>query len=125
MKSMILACAILLSVIAATTFGAIFTDKKLEELSACINEAIDDAEDSTSKAVEGAKEIEKQYESIKKYLILFVHDDGVREIEEHIEDIKSAAMTNETADAIASKNRLILHIEQLRRLSKFSPEAIF
>ena len=49
----------------------------------------------------------------------------MREIEEHIEDIKSAAMTDELPDAITSKNRLILHIEQLRRLSKFSPEAIF
>ena len=125
MKSMILASAILLSVVLATVFGAIFTDKKLDELSTCIDDAISNTSDDTSKNVEGAKRIEEQYKSIKRYLILFVHDDGVREIEEHIEDIKSAVITNETADAIASKNRLILHIEQLRRLSKFSPEAIF
>ena len=125
MKSMILASAILLSVVLATVFGAIFTDKKLDELSTCIDDAISNTSNDTSKNVEGAKRIEEQYKSIKRYLILFVHDDGVREIEEHIEDIKSAVITNETADAIASKNRLILHIEQLRRLSKFSPEAIF
>ena len=125
MKSMILASAILLSVVLATVFGAIFTDKKLDELSTCIDDAISNTSDDTSENVESAKRIEEQYKSIKRYLILFVHDDGVREIEEHIEDIKSAVITNETADAIASKNRLILHIEQLRRLSKFSPEAIF
>ena len=125
MKSMILASAILLSVVLATVFGAIFTDKKLDELSTCIDDAISNTSDDTSENVEGAKRIEEQYKSIKRYLILFVHDDGVREIEEHIEDIKSAVITNETADAIASKNRLILHIEQLRRLSKFSAEAIF
>ena len=125
MKSMILASAILLSVVLATVFGAIFTDKKLDELSTCIDDAISNTSNDTSKNVEGAKRIEEQYKSIKRYLILFVHDDGVREIEEHIEDIKSAVITNETADAIASNNRLILHIEQLRRLSKFSPEAIF
>lgn len=122
---MILASAILLSVVLATVFGAIFTDKKLDELSTCIDDAISNTSDDTSENVESAKRIEEQYKSIKRYLILFVHDDGVREIEEHIEDIKSAVITNETADAIASKNRLILHIEQLRRLSKFSPEAIF
>ena len=122
---MILASAILLSVVLATVFGAIFTDKKLDELSTCIDDAISNTSNDTSENVEGAKRIEEQYKSIKRYLILFVHDDGVREIEEHIEDIKSAVITNETADAIASKNRLILHIEQLRRLSKFSPEAIF
>lgn len=115
----------MLSVIAATTFGAIFTDKKLAELTVCINESISDTAENTDETVDGAKKIEEQYKSIKKYLILFVHDDGVREIEEHIEDIKSAALTNETCDVIASKNRLILHIEQLRRLSKFSSEAIF
>ena len=125
MKSLILASAILLAVIASTTFGAIFTDKKLEELTDCIESAISDGEENASEAYSGAKAIEEQYQTIRKYLILFVHDDGVREIEEHIEDIKSAAMTDELPDAITSKNRLILHIEQLRRLSKFSPEAIF
>lgn len=125
MKSLILASAILLSVIAATIFGALFTDKKLGELTDCIESAIPNGAEDASEVCGGAKAIEEQYQTIRKYLILFVHDDGVREIEEHIEDIKSAAMTDELPDAITSKNRLILHIEQLRRLSKFSPEAIF
>ena len=74
---------------------------------------------------DGALKIEEEYSHIRKYVILFIHDDEVREIEEHISDIKSSADADESGDAITAKNRLILHIKQLRRLSKFSAEAIF
>ena len=122
---MILASLILLSVIATTTFGAIFTDKKLGELTKSIDGAIPSDSESTEAMLSGAGKIEDEYLAIKKYLILFVHDNDMLKIEEQIEDVKSAAATGELSDLITSKNRLILHIEQLRRLSEFSSEAIF
>ena len=109
----------------ASIFGAIFTEKKLGEFENDIESAISDDTDDADAIASGAKIVEERYENIGKYLRLLIHDDEVREIEEHIEDIKSAATNSEVSDAITAKNRLILHIRQLRRLSKFSPEAIF
>ena len=125
MKSFITALTIFIFVISVSIFGAYFTDGKLKRFEDEIEGAIPQETSSTSSIYNGAMLIEKSYENLEKYLILFIHDDGVREIEEHIADIKSAALTGELSDAITAKNRLILHIKQLRRLSKFSPEAIF
>ena len=125
MKSLLIASVIFLSVISISIFGAFFTDKKLRKFEEQIESAISNNTQDEEALYYGALTIEEKYKNIGKYLILFIHDDGVREIEEHIEDIKSAAITGEAPDAITAKNRLILHIKQLRRLSKFSPEAIF
>ena len=125
MKSFIISLLILLTVISVSVFGALFTEKKLGEFEEDIESAIPDGVEDIRIIASGTKVIEQRYENIGKYLILLIHDDEVREIEEHIADIKSAASSNEPADAITAKNRLILHIRQLRRLSKFSPEAIF
>ena len=125
MKSLITASTIFLLVISTSIFGAIFTDKKLAQFERDIESAIPNDTEDTDTIYNGAVTIEERYGNLEKYLILFIHDDGVREIEEHIADIKSAAITNEAGDAITAKNRLTLHIKQLRRLSKFSPQAIF
>ena len=125
MKSLFLSLGILLTVISVSVFGAFFTDKKLEHFYDAIKTAIPDNSKDIDAISEGATDIEAEYEKLQKYIILFIHDDGVREIEEHISDIKSAAEHGEIKDAMASKNRLLLHIKQLRRLSKFSSEAIF
>ena len=125
MKSLITASTIFLLVISTSIFGAIFTDKKLAQFERDIESAIPNDTEDIDTIYNGAVTIEERYGNLEKYLILFIHDDGVREIEEHIADIKSAAITNEAGDAITAKNRLTLHIKQLRRLSKFSPQAIF
>ena len=125
MKSLITASTIFLLVITTSIFGAIFTDKKLAQFERDIESAIPNDTEDIDTIYNGAVTIEERYGNLEKYLILFIHDDGVREIEEHIADIKSAAITSEAGDAITAKNRLTLHIKQLRRLSKFSPQAIF
>ena len=68
---------------------------------------------------------EDEYKRLKTYLIIFMHENDVKDIEMHISDIKSAAKSNDTAGVVTAKNRLRLHIRQLRRLSTFSIEAIF
>ena len=125
MRSFITALIIFILVISSSIFGAFYTEKKLKEFEEEIESAIPHTTEDINIISAGAVTIEERYENLEKYLILFIHDDGVREIEEHISDIKSAALTGESSDAITAKNRLILHIKQLRRLSKFSPEAIF
>ena len=125
MKSLIISTAILFLVLTASIFGALFAEKQLREFEEDISNAIPEGVDDIKTIENGAGIIEHRYENIGKYLILLIHDDEVREIEEHIEDIKSAAINEKPEDSITAKNRLILHIRQLRRLSKFSPEAIF
>ena len=125
MKSLLLSLGILITVISVSVFGAFFTDRQLERFSKTISEAIPNEVTDAESIHEGAAKIEEEYESLRKYIILFIHDDGVREIEEHISDIKSSADADELGDAMTAKSRLILHIKQLRRLSKFSAEAIF
>ena len=116
---------ILLTVISVSVFGAFFTDKQLEHFYNVIEDAIPAESDDADVIEASARRIEEEYEHLRRYLILFIHDDGVREIEEHISDIKSSALSDEIGDAMTAKSRLTLHIKQLRRLSKFSAEAIF
>ena len=125
MKSLIVALIILSVVIFTTVGGALLTDSRLSDFKSTVEHAIPNGVQDTAKIREGAEKLEAEYERLRKFIILFIHDDGVREIEEHISDIKSSANADEVSDAIIAKSRLILHIEQLRRLSKFSTEAIF
>jgi hypothetical protein len=46
-------------------------------------------------------------------------------VEEYVADLKSAVKSRDDNGIIAAKSRLMLHIEQLRRLSVFNIEAIF
>jgi hypothetical protein len=124
-KSLIVALIILSVVIFTTVGGALLTDSRLSDFKSTVEHAIPNGVQDAAKIREGAEKIEAEYERLQKFIILFIHDDGVREIEEHISDIKSSADADEVSDAIIAKSRLILHIEQLRRLSKFSTEAIF
>ena len=124
MKTLIAAIAICALVIGTTVFGAVFTEKKLSSFADDIESAFPDNTGAVYDAEEGARKIEDEYKRIKKYLFFFIHDDEVREIEEHVADIKSAVSANEQSNLISAKNRLKLHIEQLRRLSKFSIESI-
>jgi hypothetical protein len=125
MKSLLISSVILLSVIFSCIFGAIFTERKLADFEKSIDSAIPDGTYDTEVIRNGVEVIKKEYENIGKFLLLLIHDNEIREIEEHIEDIESAATLDNSSDAIMAKNRLILHIRQLRRLSIFSPEAIF
>ena len=119
------ALGILVSLIASTILGAFFIDNSLKDFENSINEMIPDSENDITKIYEAALKIEERYKKIEKFLMLFIYDDAINDIEEYIEDIKSSAVTGERSDAIMAKSRLILHVRQLRRLSGFSYEAIF
>lgn len=125
MKSLLISIGILVAVLGVSIFGALLTDRQLEHFYNGIEATIPEGATDAAKIYESAIEIENEYESLRKFIILFIHDDEVREIEEHLSDIKSAAEADEVGEAMMAKSRLLLHIKQLRRLSKFSPEAIF
>ena len=123
MKVLISSIVILCFVVLGTVFVALYTDQRLEQFSYLILNEVQ--EDDCEASYLGAENIEREYDSIKSYLILFIRKNEVRDIEMHISDIKSAAKSNDTVGVITAKNRLLLHIRQLRRLSTFSIEAIF
>lgn len=122
MKSLICSIILLCSIILSTVLVAIYTDRQLERFVNTIEEiSKNDVTDQNTLA----EEIEREYERNKTFLVLFMHENEIRDMEMHISDIKSAVTTNDTDGMIAAKNRLKLHLEQLRRLSTFSIEAIF
>ena len=122
MKSLICSIILLCSIILSTVLVAIYTDRQLEHFVNTIEEiSKNDVTDQKTLA----EEIEREYERNKTFLVLFMYENEIRDMEMHISDIKSAVTTNDTDGMIAAKNRLKLHLEQLRRLSTFSIEAIF
>lgn len=122
MKSLICSIILLCSIILSTVLVAIYTDRQLERFVNTIEEiSKNDVTDQNTLA----EEIEREYERNKTFLVLFMYENEIRDMEMHISDIKSAVTTNDTDGMIAAKNRLKLHLEQLRRLSTFSIEAIF
>lgn len=122
MKSLICSIILLCSIILSTVLVAIYTDIQLERFVNTIEEiSKNDVTDQNTLA----EEIEREYERNKTFLVLFMYENEIRDMEMHISDIKSAVTSNDTDGMIAAKNRLKLHLEQLRRLSTFSIEAIF
>ena len=122
MKSLICALIILCSVIISTVFVAVHTDRILSDFEKAIDENITD---NSAEALSGIEQTENEYQSIKPFLILFMRENDVKEIEMYIEDMRSAAKEEDNAALTEAKSRLKLHIRQLRRLSAFSMEAIF
>ena len=122
MKSLICSIILLCSIICATVFVGIYTDNQLARFIDSIEQKISNENVVT---YQSAEEIEREFEKMKPYLILFMKKNEVRDIEMHIADIKSAVESDDTPNILAAKSRLILHIRQLRRLSTFSIEAIF
>lgn len=121
MKSLVYSIILLSSIILSTVLAATYTDKRLEDFGRTVSELREDSE----KAYLDAIRIEEKYEKIKLSLTLFMNENDVREIEMHISDIKSAAKANDLTGIVSAKSHLMLHTEQLRRLSVFSIEAIF
>ena len=122
MKSLICSIILLSCIICATVSVGIYTDKQLTGFINSIEERIP-ADDTVT--YQNAEEVEREFEKMKPYLILFMQKNEVRDIEMHIADIQSAVESDDTPNILAAKSRLILHIRQLRRLSTFSIEAIF
>ena len=122
MKSLICSTILLCLILLSTSVVAIYTDMRLGRF---IDKLEKISENDLTVSNNVADIIEKEYKSNKTFLILFMYENEIRDIETHISDIKSAEQSNDTDGLIAAKNRLKLHIEQLRRLSTFSIEAIF
>ena len=121
MKSVIASAVILACILSAVLCVAIYSRRLLGKL----EDTVDELPKSISEAAEHVDDIKKHYKKIKPFLSLFACDSEAREIEMYIEDIKSAIAENDDDALLIAKSRLKLHIEQLRRLSGFSIEAIF
>ena len=122
MKSLIFALIILCSVILSTVLVAVYTDIILSDFEQEVETRINN---TPSEALVGIEAVSQKYKDIKPFLVLFMRESNVKEIEMYIEDIRSAAAEDDAAAITEAKNRLKLHTQQLRRLSAFSIEAIF
>lgn len=120
MRSLIASVVILCSVIICVVCAAAYSVKTFEGL----ERAAERVSVENASAL-GIDEVERRYRKAKPFLSIFVCDSEAREMEAYIEDVKSAALENDREALLTAKSRLTLHIEQLRRLSGFSIEAIF
>ena len=121
MKSVIASAIILACILSSVLCVAVYSRRILTEL----GDTVDELKENSSDVAQQADNIEAHYKNIKPFLSLFACDSEAREIEMYIEDIKSAIAENDDDTLLTAKSRLRLHIEQLRRLSGFSIEAIF
>jgi hypothetical protein len=118
MKALICSLIVLCSVTISTVFVAICSDKLLSDLNNCV-------ETNLSEENSNIDEIKSDCNRLKPFLILFMCDKDVEQLEMYMEDAINAARSNDINELIAAKSRLQLHIEQLRRQSVFSIGAIF
>ena len=121
MKSVIASVIILSCILLSVLWVAVYSRRILTEL----RDTVDELKENSSEAALQVDDIENHYRKIKPFLSLFACDSEAREVEMYIEDIKSAIAENDDDALLTAKSRLKLHIEQLRRLSGFSIEAIF
>ena len=118
MKTLLCSVIILGFVILSTVSVAIRANSLLNNFSEYVEENV--FTDTSSLEI-----ISEEYEKLKRFMTLFIREDDIRETEMYLQDIISAAETNDSEALMTAKSRLMLHIEQLRRLSVFSFEAIF
>lgn len=123
MKALILSSTILLCVILSTVLVALCSNKLLSDMYEDIESTV--TVDDLEGAYGSIERIKADYEEKKSFFILFMRGKDTEGIEAYIDDVKSAIVANDDAGFITAKSRLLLHIEQLRRLSVFNLESIF
>ena len=122
MKALLCSIIIFCSVVLATVAVAIKANSLLTNFSTRAEESISLNESAPDN--DSIETVFREYQKLKRFMTLFIREDDIRETEMYLEDIKSAAKANDQEALMTSKSRLMLHIEQLRRLSVFSFEAI-
>lgn len=123
MKSVICAVTLLCILVGGTVFIGNYANERLEHLGTNVESSFEEGGDEGYEAQ--LRSIKAEYESIRLFLTLFVREEETRELEKQICDLESAIESKDTNQIKTEKNRLVLHIAQLKRLSVFSPEAIF
>ena len=123
MRLLISSVIMLCSVITLTVTTAVRSNILLKDFKSLVDEAI--PESFPLNADTAVSEIEEEYEDMKPFLLFFMYEEDVRETEMYIQDVKRAIKSNDEEALQAAKCRLMLHVEQLRRHSVFSFEAIF
>ena len=120
MKNVII-CAILLIAITAFAFtSSAMASNYLDALSASADKY--KSADSETKSYM----YKKMYEDYKRrevWLCIIIDDESLIKIEEDFADVIAQA-TNDSEEAEISINRLICHLEQIRRLSGFTIKSI-
>ena len=123
MKSLIASIIILSFIMIITVCGSIYVSSTLRNLENDV-QRIDLAK--------GYNDVHKQLNCAEErhqrsyfFYSLLLDDDAVEQTDAYLCDIKSSAEAESAEGVLTAKNRLIAHLEQIRRLSTFNIESIF
>ena len=120
MKNIII-CAILIIAITALAFtSSALASNYLDTLSASADE-YRRADAKTTAAM--YRSLYEDYKKREVWLCIIIDDESLIKIEEDFADVIAQASTN-SEEAEISINRLICHLEQIRRLSGFNIKSI-
>lgn len=125
MKSLVFSSILLITVIAVSIGGAIYTSVTLNKLCEQINEEFEECGESCEDISYVACDLKSEFERVEPGLSLFINDDELSEMRGYYTDIRSAAVADSYEGALTAKSRLVSMIEHLRRLSSFNIDSIF
>ena len=124
MKSLILSIVIFCLLISLVIGDSLFINQRLENISNTVISYFPNNKNNFYGIYSCAKKVENEYKNIESHLKLIYSEELLYELEEYITDMKSYALSEDYIEALATKNRLIAHIEELRRFSSFDIEII-
>lgn len=123
MKNILCAIILLFLIIFFTVFINIYAENRFDSFIRTVDSCF--SNDTSKDTYEiSIRTVRSEYKALRPLVILLVREEDARELEKQITDLESAARSNDTTELIATKNRLNVHIAQLKRLTVFSLEAI-
>ncbi len=124
MKSVAISIIMIVAITAFTIIGTVYTERSLTKIAEYAS-GIPTENIEYDEVLKYAEELEMRFKEDGRFLSLTVCEELLWEAEKCITDVKSAAMASSAEGVITAKSRLTSHLEQLKRLSGFSIEAIF
>ena len=124
MKSFIISLIILISLITFMTVDSCFINSKLQNLGYTLESHFPADEYCYEEIYYCALITEKDFQNIRRHLSCIYNEDSLLNLQEYIEDLKSASKNKDYKSALETKNRLMAHIQHLRRFSVFNLDYI-
>ena len=124
MKSFIISLIILIALVTFITIDSYLISNKLENLEYTLENHFPKDESSYEEIYSCALVTEERFQNMRRHLSCIYNEEALFNLQECIEDLKSASENESYENAVEAKNRLSAHIQHLRRFSVFNLDYI-